>query len=287
MVAADVGKAAGREAHAVEPVLVETVRRRLQRQMGHAVPGQLGERAMQRDRVRRGQRAIDLAPRRDESDGADAGSGLSRALPDLAREGGDRGLAARSGDRGNGLGLAAEDARRSDRQRPARIADANEGRSLRQRQGRHLLRHDRNRAGLDRLLDEAQPVRLRARDRHEQVAGLDLAAVGGDAAHVERVVARIGDGIDGEELCELHGNEAVDTGHTLPVMPGLVPGIHVFFRDWTDGQDAPGHDCQRRALARISRSAVGRSKRGVIESRGAIRAMMAPAVGAAFQPEVA
>ncbi len=62
MIAAEIGEAAGRDAHAVEPVLVEAVRGRLDREMRHAVAGEFVERAMQRDRIGRGQRAVDLAP---------------------------------------------------------------------------------------------------------------------------------------------------------------------------------------------------------------------------------
>ena len=51
---------------------------------------------------------------------------------------------------------------------------------------------------------EAQAVVLGAGHRHEQVSGLDLAAVGRDAAHVEVGEPRVADGIDGEELGEFH-----------------------------------------------------------------------------------
>ena len=91
-----------------------------------------------------------------------------------------------------------------ERERAARIADAHEGDAVGQRHRRHLLRHDRDRAGLDRALHEAQAVVLGARHRHEQALGLDLAAVGRDAAHVEIGEPRVADGIDGEELGEFH-----------------------------------------------------------------------------------
>ena len=45
MIAADIGEAAGRDPHAVEPVLVEAVRGRLDREMRDALVGELGERA--------------------------------------------------------------------------------------------------------------------------------------------------------------------------------------------------------------------------------------------------
>ena len=81
MIAADIGEGAGRDAHAVEPVLVEAVRGRFQHQMRHALAGELVERAMQRDRIGRGERAVDLAPRRNQADGADARRRLAGRLP--------------------------------------------------------------------------------------------------------------------------------------------------------------------------------------------------------------
>ena len=63
MVARQIGEGAGREAHAVEPVLVEAVRGGFQREMGDAAAGELVERSVQRDRVRRRQRAIDVDAR--------------------------------------------------------------------------------------------------------------------------------------------------------------------------------------------------------------------------------
>ena len=99
VVARQIGKTAGSDAHAVEPELVEPVRGSLEREMRDAVACDLVELAMQRDRIGRGQRAIDGALRRHQSDGADAGGSVSQPLPDLAREGGNRGLAAGAGHR--------------------------------------------------------------------------------------------------------------------------------------------------------------------------------------------
>ena len=61
MIAAEVGEAAGRDAHAVEPMLVEPVRGGLDREMRDAFAGELIQRAVQRDRIGRGERAVDLA----------------------------------------------------------------------------------------------------------------------------------------------------------------------------------------------------------------------------------
>ncbi len=108
MIARQVGKGAGGDAHAVEPVLVEAVRGGFERQMGDALAGQLIEHAVQFDRIGRGERAVFFSPRRDDADGADAGGGKPERGPDLPREGGDRGLAAGAGDRRDGAGLARE-----------------------------------------------------------------------------------------------------------------------------------------------------------------------------------
>ena len=61
MIAGDVGEAARRDAQAVEPELIEAVRRRFDGKMGDAVAGERIDRTMQFDRIRRGQRAVSLA----------------------------------------------------------------------------------------------------------------------------------------------------------------------------------------------------------------------------------
>jgi hypothetical protein len=63
MIAGDVGEAAGRDAQAVEPELIEAVRRRFDGEMGNTVAGERIDRTMQFDRIGRGQRAISLAAR--------------------------------------------------------------------------------------------------------------------------------------------------------------------------------------------------------------------------------
>ena len=74
---------------------------------------------MQRDRIRRGQRAVNSALVGDETDGADACGGVTEPLPDLAREGGDRGLAAGPGHRRDRRGLARIERGGGERQRVA------------------------------------------------------------------------------------------------------------------------------------------------------------------------
>ena len=79
MIARQIGEGAGGDAHAVEPMLVEPVRGGFQRQMRDALAGQRIERAMQFDRIGRGERAVDFALRRHHADGADAGRWQARA----------------------------------------------------------------------------------------------------------------------------------------------------------------------------------------------------------------
>ena len=122
-------------------------------------------------------------------------AGCAERGPDLAREGGDRGLSAGAGDGRDHLRLARKELRRRQRQRAARIADPDEGDAFGQRHRRHPLRHDGRGAGRQRLADEAQPVVLGAGHRHEQVARLDGAAVRADAGDLERGEARVADGI--------------------------------------------------------------------------------------------
>ena len=81
VVAREIGEAAGGDAHAVEPELVEPVRGRLEGEMRDAVARDLVELPVQRDRIRRRQRAVDRALRRNQPDGADAGGGMAEPLP--------------------------------------------------------------------------------------------------------------------------------------------------------------------------------------------------------------
>ena len=87
VVARQIGEGAGGEAHAVEPLLVEAVRRGLHREMRDAARGEPVEGLMQRDRVRRRQRSVNGQRARDDADRPDRG-GL--AAERRARSGGRR-----------------------------------------------------------------------------------------------------------------------------------------------------------------------------------------------------
>ena len=69
-------------------------------------PREFVERLVQADRVRRRQRAIGGAVGRDDAERAERGGLLAERRPDLARERGDRGLAAGAGDGDDGFRLA-------------------------------------------------------------------------------------------------------------------------------------------------------------------------------------
>ena len=188
VVARQIGEAAGRDAHAVETILIEPVRGRFEGEMRDAVARDLVELSMQRDRIGRGQRAVDGALRRYQPDGADAGGGMPEPLPDLAREGGDRGLAAGAGDGGDGRGLLRIKLRRGQRQRAARIGRGHErhGQAL-----RRMIAGNRDGAGRNRRIDEARAVGPAAGEREEQIARLDHAAVHGEARDVDRPGLRV------------------------------------------------------------------------------------------------
>ena len=68
MIARQIGERRGADLHAVESVLIEPVARRFHGQMGHAFVGQRLQRAMQVDRIGRGQTAGKIRFRRDDAE---------------------------------------------------------------------------------------------------------------------------------------------------------------------------------------------------------------------------
>src|ERR1700686_1219839 len=63
VVARQIGKTAGADAYAVEPILIKPVRRSLEGKMGTALARDLVELPMQRNRIRRRQRSVKHALR--------------------------------------------------------------------------------------------------------------------------------------------------------------------------------------------------------------------------------
>ncbi len=212
VVARQIGEAAGLNPHAVETILVETMRGGLERQMGNAVAGDLVELAMQRDRIGCRQRAVDGAFVRDEADGADARAGVTEPLPDLARERRDRGLAAGAGHRRDRRGLPRIESSRGECQRAARIGrddERNACKALRQ-----MVAGDRDCTGGDRRIDEARAVGPAAGEREEQVARLHRTAVDRKPSDENGVGTWIDSWIDRGVIAE-----EVAKSHDLPVWP--------------------------------------------------------------------
>ena len=174
VVAGQIGEGAGGETNAVEPLLVEAVRRGLHREMRDARVGEPIEGSMQLDRVRRRQRSVDGQRARDDADRAERGGLAAERTPDLPDEGRDRGLAAGAGDGDDGFGLPREEARGGARERGAGVGDPDEGRAG---GGRRPLADDSHGPARERVADMLEAVVLRSGEREEDVARLDLAAV--------------------------------------------------------------------------------------------------------------
>ena len=179
MVARDVGEGARGKRNAVSAALLQAVARSLEGEMGDAVLGETGEDRMQLDRVWRGVLERQGAARADHADRTEACRAEPLPRPQLAYEGGDRGLAVGAGDGDGDLGLEAEEARGDQSEAPARVLVLDDGK--RGRRARRTLGHeDRSCAPLQRILDEARAIGLHTRQRGEQVAGLHRAAIGGE-----------------------------------------------------------------------------------------------------------
>ena len=90
--------------------------------------------------------------------------------------------------------------------------------SLRERNLRPALGHDRRRAGSERGRDEGQPVSLAAGNRDERIAAPDRAAVSRHPGDVEIGVAGLDLRVCGQDLAKLHGG-SVDVRPRLTCFP--------------------------------------------------------------------
>ncbi len=168
VVSAEIGERRDPHAHAVEAMLIETVRGGLQRQMRDALARDVVERPVQRDRIGRRQRPVDGARRTHQTDRPDAGRGMAEPCPYLARESRDRRLAAGAGHGRDHSGLRGMETGGRERQRPPRIGDAdNAGAGM---GGSLHVADDGRRARRPRLADESRAVRPGAGQREKDVA---------------------------------------------------------------------------------------------------------------------
>ncbi len=258
VVAAEIGEGGSREAHAVEPPLVEPVRGRLHGKVRHALAGEAVERLVQGDRIRRGQRAVVGTRRRDHADGAEARRLVAAGREELAREFGDGALAARARDGDDRAGLAGKDPRCGQRQRPAGVDDGAEDHLPRKVLGPASLRHHGGGAARQRIRDIAPAVLARARERDEDVARLHLARIEGNAAHAHGCMERSGEGI-GQDVAQCKTVGACSVRHWMPQAP---------------------------ACAMAGNGRYGFSNRGGRPSSGATRSITLPVVTPAFQAAV-
>ena len=153
---------------------------------------------MQRDRIGRGQRAVDSALRRHETNGPDARGCITETLPDLPGEHRDRSLAAGAGDGGDGRGLTGIEFCRGERQRASRIRHGNKCNATVAL--RNTVADDSDSAGRNRLIDKARTVGPGPRQREENIARLHHAAVHGNPRDRNIGMLRADHGIPAEKI---------------------------------------------------------------------------------------
>ncbi len=182
MVPRQVGEAGGGEPHALQPELVEPVRRGLHRRP--LDPGRLERRQRlgEHDRVGGGEARPGREARCIQPERAEAGRASAAERPDLAQELDRAGLAVGAGDRDHRLGLRAGMGRGEMGEQPARL-DRLDQRSPRHplRPARALRRQHRGGPARHRVGDEGAAVGAKAGQGGEQEAGPDAPAVGGQA----------------------------------------------------------------------------------------------------------
>ena len=186
--------------------------------MGDAGIGKFGEQLVQLDRIGRGERAIVVAAGRDDAGRADAGGGVPALLPDLAREGGDRGLAAGAGDGDHGCRLARKDARGEFCQREARVVDEKHRRG-RRAERRAPCGDDRRRPAPGGIGGVGSAVGLAAGDGDEDHAGRDLARIRGHPGDLGGGGNAAFGGKQTGEVVEFHRDPVVKSIGALPRPP--------------------------------------------------------------------
>jgi hypothetical protein len=134
---------------------------------------------------RRRQVAVFASYAADDADGADARGALAGRLEDLAGERRHRCLAAGSGDGDEHFRLARVEPGRHQRQRAARVVGPDDRDAATHLERRRAAGEDRDRAAAHRVGGEAGAVGCRARQRSEEIAAVDSAAVGGEAGDVD------------------------------------------------------------------------------------------------------
>ncbi len=166
VVLGQIEEAGGGEAHAVEPALVDAMRRGLQRQMGDAAVRQPSEQLGDIGGVGRGQaRRSQLFITGANPERSHAGRGVAGGGEDLPAEGGDRGLAIGAGHRDAHARLTTVEGRGGQGIGAARIGDPNH----RHAESWHVLAgEDRGRPRRHGLGHEALAVGLRSRQGGEQ-----------------------------------------------------------------------------------------------------------------------
>ena len=184
MIAAEIGEARRIEAHAVEAALVDPVGGRLHGKARHAIVRARRSRVSCREiGIGRRQRAVGCAVRRDDAERADARRLVAQMREELAREIGDRALAARSGD-GDDLVRAGADrsATRRERASGARRSPAHRRHD---RAGPRVVPPRRRRRAAPAATacgTKLMPSTFVPGTAKNRVPVLDLAAVGCDAS---------------------------------------------------------------------------------------------------------
>ena len=182
MLVREVGEGRRRQLEPIEPVLVEAVARRLDREMRHALAGQRGDILVELHRIGRREAALAHQAGRHDAERADARRLEAQGRPDVAHEVHGRGLAVGAGDGGDGRRLQASEGRRHQRHAPPRIAVAqHDDRRIERRQRRVGRSEDGDGAAPHGVGDEGGAVLARAGQGGEEIARLDLARVEGQA----------------------------------------------------------------------------------------------------------